>query len=176
MQSSVRTIVKWNHGKIRFWNVVCFFSLLAKTCLSLVGLTKLIEVEEIYYKNSENPIGQKGNPRHPHENYAYLWRSTYLTTMDVLESACVPSDWSITVGKSSGLFNGILFCVLKGHNHYCTSCFHLLGSYSAFSMILLFPLSWRSCVQPPGGGYFPNKMTGVLDVPYRGLNLWIGAA
>ena len=29
---------------------------------------------------------------------------------------------------------------------------------------------------PPEGGYSPIKVMGVLVVPFRGLNLWIGTA
>ena len=30
--------------------------------------------------------------------------------------------------------------------------------------------------EPGGGGYPPIKVTAVLVVPFRGLNLWIGSA
>ena len=34
--------------------------------------------------------------------------------------------------------------------------------------------NWRSLLAGGAGGYSPIKMTGVLVVPYRGLNLWVG--
>ena len=34
--------------------------------------------------------------------------------------------------------------------------------------------NWRSLLAGGAGGYSPIKVTGVLVVPFRGLNLWIG--
>ena len=43
--------------------------------------------------------------------------------------------------------------------------------------LLGYDIKWNGPIQTGrGGGYSPIKVTGVLVVPFRGLNLWIGTA
>ena len=51
-----------------------------------------------------------------------------------------------------------------------------LISFVGYSEKINFVNAYTRVPIPPRGGYSPIKVTGVLVVPFRGLNLWIGTA